>query len=86
MPDEQHYSSKLYEYEDALRLLWGGTQQRVLEYTWELYLGHLGMEEELWKQRWKAYIDQKSKEGRKYYVKFTVSLRFSGTGCKRSLY
>ncbi|PBK69360.1 hypothetical protein ARMSODRAFT_1018785 [Armillaria solidipes] len=75
MPDEQHYSSKLYEYEDALRLLWGGTQQRVLEYTWELYLGHLGMEEDIRKQRWKAYIDQKSKEGRKYYAKLTGNSR-----------
>ncbi len=86
MPDEQHYSSKLYEYEDALRLLWGGMQQRVLEYTWELYLGHLGMEEEIRKQRWKAYIDQKFKERRKGDAKLTVSLRFSGTGCKIFLY
>ncbi|PBK85695.1 hypothetical protein ARMGADRAFT_1087256 [Armillaria gallica] len=72
MPDEQHYSSKLYEYEDALRLLWGGMQQRVLQYTWELYLGHLGMEEEIRKQRWKAYIDQKSKERRKDDAKLMV--------------
>ncbi|KAK0457048.1 uncharacterized protein EV420DRAFT_537400 [Desarmillaria tabescens] len=69
MPDEQHYSSKLYEYEDALRLLWGGRQQRVLEYAWELYLRHLEIEEEIRKRRWKVYIDKISRGRRKDHTK-----------------
>ncbi|KAK0200751.1 hypothetical protein DFS33DRAFT_1266161 [Desarmillaria ectypa] len=81
MPDEQHYSSKLYEYGDALRLLWGGRQQSVLEYTWELYLGHLEMEEEIRNRQWKD-INQKHKGRRKGYTKITVRARFPGTGCK----
>ncbi|KAG7443240.1 uncharacterized protein BT62DRAFT_1009426 [Guyanagaster necrorhizus] len=74
MPDEQHYSSELYEYGDALRLLRGGTQQRVLEYTWDLYLGHLEMKEEIRKRRRKAYMDLNSK----YWGKDHVDERLKG--------